>query len=184
VLQETLDIGNSEPIKPDCNCPVCGGTDPGAICTNQIEAFSFSKCEHCSKPFARREGSGGSVQRFCSQACRLAFRTDNRRSHTDASEQPTPPASSQRAELDSRADPTEKRSPAAKAEAFDWSQSEVLLPPVAMTAAYIDRDTGELVIGQDDPLNGDPVIRIPSEEIDAFIDRLTDVIGIPSAGKF
>jgi hypothetical protein len=54
-----------------------------------------------------------------------------------------------------------------------------------MTGAYIDQETGELVIGQDGSLtrDDDVVIRIPADHIDKFIDRLCDVIGIPSAGK-
>ena len=31
-----------------------------------------STCEHCTKPFTPRTGSGGTTQRFCSSACRKA----------------------------------------------------------------------------------------------------------------
>jgi hypothetical protein len=66
---------------------------------------------------------------------------------------------------------------------FDWKQSQIILEPVQMTGAYIDNETGELVIGQDGSLtrDDDVVIRIPADHIDKFIDRLCDVIGIPSA---
>jgi hypothetical protein len=51
-----------------------------------------------------------------------------------------------------------------------------------MTAAYIDRETGDLVIGQDgrSSYQDDAIVRIPADHIAAFIDRLTDVLGIPS----
>src|SRR5690349_1327081 len=39
-----------------------------------------TSCEQCGEPFAKREGSGGKPQKFCSPECRQAFHSDSQRS--------------------------------------------------------------------------------------------------------
>ena len=36
-------------------------------------------CEKCGRPFKPRSGSGGSVQRFCCERCRLSFHKERLR---------------------------------------------------------------------------------------------------------
>jgi hypothetical protein len=42
-------------------------------------------CSQCGKPFAPRQHSGGSAQRFCNADCRLAFHRERQRSQRSAS---------------------------------------------------------------------------------------------------
>jgi hypothetical protein len=151
------------------------------------EAIEFGKddltpaavCEQCGQPFEPRAGSGGERQRFCGQDCRRKF---HRHSHRPPTVFPPLPTYTLETPFEVATQPTEKDAPAptVKAQGFDWTRSEVLLQPVPMTAPYIDPDTGDLVIGQDgrSSYQDDTVVRIPADHIAAFIDRLTDVLGI------
>jgi hypothetical protein len=144
------------------------------------EALRQMTCEQCGTAFEPRAGSGGSRQRFCSQGCRYDFH------NSKVQRVPPPPAYTLQTTLEAPEYPTEKDALRTSVEAddsFDWKRSEILLQPVPMTAAYIDPETGDLVIGQDgrSSYQDDSVVRIPADHIAAFIDRLTDVLGIPSA---
>ena len=66
---------------------------------------------------------------------------------------------------------------------FDWSDTEsVVLPEQYATACYFNK-TGELVIRQKRWPDDDAFIYIAPDQIVQFIDKLTDIIGIPSVGK-
>jgi hypothetical protein len=65
---------------------------------------------------------------------------------------------------------------------FDWSDPDAeILPQQPRTAAYFDV-AGSLVIRQQNWPDEDSVIIIASASVDTFIDKLCDVIGIPSFG--
>lgn len=65
-------------------------------------------------------------------------------------------------------------------EEFDWSDSEsVIIPEQPETAAYFNK-RGELVIRQRKWPDDDPCIFISPTQIAKFLDKLTDVCGVPS----
>ena len=66
---------------------------------------------------------------------------------------------------------------------FGWSTTEsVALAEQRQTAGYWNTD-GDLVIRQRCWPDDDALIFIAADSVDRFIDKLTDVMGIPSAGK-
>jgi hypothetical protein len=74
---------------------------------------------------------------------------------------------------------------APEASDFDWSNDDSIVlheqPPIAV---YINQSSG-LTIRQERSWNQDDdiIIAIAPENVGTFIDKLTDIIGIPSAGK-
>lgn len=67
---------------------------------------------------------------------------------------------------------------------FDWAASDsIVVPEQRNTAAYLNKD-GDLVIRQEAGWNEteDQFVLIARPNIEAFIDKLTDALGIPSAG--
>jgi hypothetical protein len=131
-------------------------------------------CEQCRQPFAPRARTGGSPQRFCSADCRAAFhKTEAQRGQRSPaySAEPTPPAV---------LPPPEKDTPLATAEDFDWTGDSVLLSEQPATAVYFNNDNA-LVIRRHRPYPDDDVwIVISAENIDRFLDKLTDACGVPS----
>jgi hypothetical protein len=140
-------------------------------------------CEQCSQPFNSRKASGGKPQRFCSAECRTAFHSENRqrgqRSPTcSAAPEPAatpitepPKASQETAEGKSAAD-------------FDWSLDDsIVLEEQTSIAVYFDKR--ELVIRQlaTWDRDEDTFIYIAPQNIAKFIDKLADLVGIPSVGK-
>jgi hypothetical protein len=66
---------------------------------------------------------------------------------------------------------------------FDWNDTEsVVLHEQPATACYFNED-GDLVIRQRCWPGDDVLVVIAPDQIDTFIDKLADIIGIPSAGK-
>jgi len=68
---------------------------------------------------------------------------------------------------------------------FDWvADDSIVLRQQPAIAVYIS-ETGYLVIRQERQWNedADTIICIAPESIDPFIDKITDVVGIPSIGK-
>jgi hypothetical protein len=66
---------------------------------------------------------------------------------------------------------------------FDWKKAQLIVPPRTSVWAYIDDLTGDLLISASDSVyQTDADIRINAEDIVNFIDRLTDLVGWPSAG--
>jgi hypothetical protein len=74
-------------------------------------------------------------------------------------------------------------SPHIPPEDFDWDDPELTtLREQPLTAIYIN-PYDQLVIRQRRWPDEDALIFISQESVDAFLDRLTDVAGIPSVGK-
>ena len=67
---------------------------------------------------------------------------------------------------------------------FDWQAECIVVPEQLRTAAYFNED-GDFVIRQEKTWDReeDSLIFIAKANIDAFIDKLTDALGIPSAGR-
>jgi hypothetical protein len=136
------------------------------------------KCDQCGEPFEPRSGKGGKPQRFCSQECRRAF-------HTEPQRAPTPPAPVAENSPAVPEPPEPKAAPAASAEDsedFDWSDDEdIVLREQQSIAIYRNKFHG-IVIRQARRWNeeDDTVIVINRENIDAFLDRLTNIAGVAS----
>jgi hypothetical protein len=156
---------------------------------NPAENYS---CEHCGKPFARRERSGGRPQRFCSSECRTAFHSGNRnvpqRSPTcsvatEVAATPVP----ETAKATQEAAEAKLAAILAKREEdrFDWWKDDSIVVERQMSIAIYFNSRGHLVVRQEAEWNEDEdtFIYIAPQNIAAFIDRLCDVGGIPSAGK-
>jgi hypothetical protein len=72
---------------------------------------------------------------------------------------------------------------ARKPDEFDIRRSECILPPRTCVFAYLD-DNGNLWIHASDAARYcDAEIRINGEDVADFVDRLTDLIGIPAVGR-
>jgi hypothetical protein len=72
---------------------------------------------------------------------------------------------------------------APEAKDFDWNDTEsVVLHEQPATACYFNEDGG-LVIRQRRWPDDDSWVVIAADQIDTFVDKLTDIIGIPSVGK-
>jgi hypothetical protein len=68
-------------------------------------------------------------------------------------------------------------------EDFDWSQDDsIILPEQPATACYFNKRE-ELVIRQRRWPDDDVVIFISPASITKFLDKITDVCGVPSAGN-
>jgi hypothetical protein len=140
-------------------------------------------CDHCGRPFSRRDGSGGKPQRFCTSECRANFhaqrdqRDQRRRPHVGVTAGDNVGAFEP--ETRTLIVPQPERDQTA---AFDWNKDEsVLLPDQRRTAVYRD-SAGSLVIRQEAAWNeeDDHVITIAADNVQAFIDRLCDLQGILS----
>jgi hypothetical protein len=135
------------------------------------------KCDQCGEPFEPRSKSGGKPQRFCSPECRAAFHTQPRRGQRS----PTCSAPSLPVAVE---EPKPKAAPAAPdSEDFDWSDdSVVVIREQPETAIYFNL-AGGLVIRQRKWPDDDAWVYINRELIQSFIDKLCDVVGIPSLGR-
>ena len=163
-----------------------------AITTEQVECKpasefqDFKPCEHCGQRFKPREGSGGRAQRFCSVDCRQAFHSEARSGGTldlePQRDQRAPTCSGLPVVIDH---PTTKQSAGSpKPELdFDWGDVDgVVLAEQAETAVYWN-PKGDLVIRQRNWHDDDSLIFISKNSVDEFVDKLCDVVGIPSFGK-
>jgi hypothetical protein len=133
-------------------------------------------CPQCAKPFTARSGSGGSKQKFCSADCRLGF-------HNNPSVAQRSPALNAATPL---VQPAEKDAPAATPKDFDWGNDEDIVLREQQSIAIYRNMHGGLVIRQERRRwdeDEDTCIIIAPENIGTFIDRLTDVAGIPSVGR-
>jgi hypothetical protein len=75
------------------------------------------------------------------------------------------------------------KSPPPDNDDFDWANDKsIILPEQPETAAYFNAE-GSLVIRQRRWPDEDTVIIIAESCLDRFLDKLTDVCGIPSVGK-
>jgi hypothetical protein len=136
-------------------------------------------CEQCREPFKPRKG--GKPQRFCSETCRMAFHSEAREA-----DKATIVAFKQRATLPMQpaATMTPELPPVATG-GFDWlNDNSVVLREQPETAVYFNAD-GALVIRQRAAWNqdDDPFVFINPANLGEFIDKLTDICGVPSVGR-
>jgi hypothetical protein len=123
-------------------------------------------CEQCGNSFTPRQHSGGRPQRFCSSKCRQA-------SHT--------PAEASQASLPAIVHPPALK-PAENDSDFNWSDDDsIILREQPATACYFNKE-GSLVIRQRRWPDDDTFIFIAAGSIADFLDKLTDICGIPSVG--
>ena len=159
--------------------PDTGNSEITSSVPNNSELLEFSlpprRREQCGKLFDRRKQGGGSPQRFCNQECRIAWHASQRK-----------PACTLEAAI---TDPAPERSPGSASKLvsdFDWSKDEdsIVLRHQPAVAVYWN-GAGGLTIRQERDWNQeeDAIIAIAAENVSAFVDKLTDVIGIPNAGK-
>jgi hypothetical protein len=137
------------------------------------------KCHQCGEPFEPRSKSGGKPQRFCSPECRAAFHTQPQRSQRS----PTCSAPSLPAVVDQPKPKDEPAAPAKDSEDFDWSDDSVVVIREQPETAIYFNPAGGLVIRQRNSWDEDVYVYINAPLIDTFIDKLCDVVGIPSAGR-
>jgi hypothetical protein len=160
--------------------PDTGNSEITRSAPNNSELLELSfppiPCEQCGKPFERRKHGGGSPQRFCSQDCRSAFHSDAQRGER------SPACTLEAAVIDPAPEKSPEDAPEGNSE-FDWNDTEsVVLHEQPRTAVYWNTD-GQLIIRQYNWPDDDSVILIASNSIDEFIDKLTDLCGVPSVGK-
>jgi hypothetical protein len=167
----------------------CTAAPDGA--STLFESQQSPLCEHCNRPFARREGNGGSPQRFCSSECRTAFHSGSRsvRQRSPACDAATEAAATPIAE------PTKATQEAAEAklaaiqakyeeERFDWfTDDSVIVERQLPIAIYINK-RNHIVIRQEADWgeDEDSVVIVAPANIREFIIKLCDVAGIPSVG--
>jgi hypothetical protein len=123
-------------------------------------------CERpgCGNEFESRDGNGGSRQRFCSTECRKRFHAGDKGSQRP--QRPQRPASV----------------PKDAGEEFDCSDDDsIILREQPATAVYFNKE-GSLVIRQHRWPDDDIFIYIAESSIGDFLDKLTDICGIPSFG--
>ena len=78
--------------------------------------------------------------------------------------------------------PAKKDEPADAGKDFDRNDDDVVLRGQPETAVYFN-PYGALVIRQLGWPDDDSIVVISTECIDRFIDKLTDIVGIPSMGR-
>jgi hypothetical protein len=150
-----------------------------------IVAATAPICQHCKKPF--EPAARGSKQKFCSASCRKAFHNSHRKasqSVSSVSQASQPEAPQRLIGLPETHDETFAPKPAPKKKEFDWDDKDsVVLEEQLAIAVYIG-ERGHLVIRQRADWNetDDTVILIAPQNITEFVDKLTDVAGIPSLG--
>jgi hypothetical protein len=151
--------------------------DALAVDPTERKNTSDKFCENCGRQFAPREGSGGKPQRFCSPDCRQAFHLKPQRG------QRSPTYSALPTIVAPEATKSSTSSVGASYEEFDWEDADaIVLDAQAETAVYWNR-RGELVIRQRHWPDDDSFILISRTNVSDFIDKLTDVVGIPSVGR-
>ena len=131
-------------------------------------------CEQCHTTFSPR--TGGRPQRFCSVDCRRAFHDKPQRDNVHVASRGLP------AVIDPPKAPAS--GPEAKSD-FDWGADDsVVLHHQPAVAVYINQ-AGGLTIRQERSWDQDEdiIIAIAPENVGEFIDKLTDIVGIPSVGK-
>jgi hypothetical protein len=149
---------------------------PSAQAARKPEENEISKlCEQCGKLFEPRAGIRRQASKVLLDGLSAAFNSQ----HSQRS--PTCSASAQMPAVIPQ--PKQENAPADSSEDFDWSNdSSIILREQAATAVYFDKE-GSLVIRQHRWPDDDTFIYIAEASINNFLDKLTDVCGIPSAGK-
>jgi hypothetical protein len=143
-----------------------------------------AECRSCHREFTPRKGTGGKPQVYCSAECRREADAERKANPTQR-EQRAP----QRAASPAPA-PLKNEfalvAPETNGKSFDWidDRNAVLLSEQRAVAAYFNADD-DLVIRQERSWcdDEDQIVVIHKDNIAAFIDKLTDICGIPSVGK-
>src|SRR5262245_6646022 len=142
--------------------------------SDNIAAIPTTLCEQCAKPFERRTGSGGKPQKFCCEECRRKYKPQRGL---------TPPTPSIGNGKPAVIRPAEKDAAADSPDDFDWSGEDVIIHEQPATAIYFNANGALVIRQQRDYPEDDPFVFIGAEHIEGFIDKLTDIIGIPSVGR-
>lgn len=171
--------------------------------SNEIPTETVAKriCDHCGNDFEPRKGNGGKPQRFCKPECKAAFHIERLRSQRsptyndlnvgDVAQLETELATPQRADTEGAEHsapvqdrtPVDQSTPSPQVEDFDWTHDgSVVLREQYATAIYFNK-ADELVIRQHRWPDEDQFIFVGPECQQAFIDKLTDAMGIPAFGK-
>jgi len=173
----------SRPDKPRDSGELARPLNPPAQSTDvMLGSGALPLCEHCGQSFESRKHGGGSPQRFCCGDCRQAFHSGAQRG------QRSPACTLLPAVIDPLKPKPSADAPASAPEAnsdFDWNADDsVVLHHQPAVAAYINQ-AGGLTIRQERSWDQDEdiIIAIAPENVGEFVDKLTDVIGIPSFGK-
>ena len=158
--------------------PDTGNSEITSSVPDNSELLEFSlpprRCEQCGKPFDRRKHGGGSPQRFCNQDCRIAWHAAQRK----------PACTLEAAAIDPALEQYPEDAPEG-GENFSWTSDEnVVLREQPATAVYFNQ-SGGFVIRQERAWyqDDDPFIHIAPNCIEEFIDKLTDLAGVPSFGR-
>jgi hypothetical protein len=138
-----------------------------------------TSCDQCGGLFKPRSGSGGKPQRFCSRECRTAFHSEGQRPQRG----PTSDAQT----VAPRVAAPEPPKPALTDDwrDFDWRDDDsIILRAQNAIAIYINGQGALVIRRQQDWPNEDEdtIIVISPDNIMPFVDRLTDIVGIPSVG--
>ena len=176
------DCKSNSSSRPD-RAPVVGGelgaSTPLALHGADVppaKSGTLPRCQQCGTSFTPRVG--GKPQRFCSPDCRRAFHDKPQRDNVHVASRGLP-AVIDPPEPNPSADAPEEKTD------FDWNDDDsVVLHHQPAVAAYINQ-AGGLTIRQERSWDQDEdiIIAIAPENVGEFIDKLTDVIGIPSFGK-
>jgi hypothetical protein len=141
-------------------------------------------CEQCGNEFQPRK-HGGEPQRFCSTECRRLFQKDKRCPQLRATAQQPPQPRTLPTLLPALIEPPKpENAPQATpepSEDFDWNKddSSIILREQPATAVYFNKE-GSLVIRQHRWPDDDIFIYIAESSIGDFLDKLTDICGVPS----
>lgn len=160
----------------------CTSASPDAS-VSLIPEQSSPVCEQCGEPFAKRAGSGGSPQRFCSAQCRQASHTNAQRGqHSPACDAATVPAATPIAEKMDTAQRTAEPQLAVLVEKeredrFDWFEEDLVLEDQRPVAIYYNK-RNHLVIRQEGwGGDDDAFVTIAPQNIPRFIEQLRGLVG-------
>jgi hypothetical protein len=124
-------------------------------------------CEACGATFMPRSQSGGKPQRYCSPECRKSPKATGNPIEQDATPTVAP-------------EPPKKDGEVVD---FDWSDPRLTtIEEQPQTAIYINA-SGSLVIRQWRYPEDDAIAIITRSALDDFLEKVTDVGGIPSFGR-
>jgi hypothetical protein len=180
------DIELTGPADPENEEPVVG-QDHGAskvtdLREGKIEATNTpvgpdaqaQSCEFCGRSFERRKG-GGSKQRFCGTKCRQDFHA-GKVPGTDQVSGGVPTIGTEQPDRDPDGDDDDYSNE------FNWNTDDSVVLPYQQAVAIYFNHNNELVIRQEKAWNeeDDHIIIISEENVQAFLDKLTDACGIPS----
>jgi hypothetical protein len=124
--------------------------------------------EQCNKPFARRTGSGGKPQRFCSEGCRRQYHAENL---------PTPKSGVGENELQAIPEPPASKPPSDAENEWEWDwirgRDHIVVPSQPAIAVYFN-PRGEVVIRQESRAypDEDHFVYLQVENLDPLIDEL------------